>query len=38
VSGGFKRSSPFGIIGVFVVAAVVVVIALSTGSARQARS
>jgi hypothetical protein len=31
VSGGFKRSSWFGLIGVFVVAAIVVVIATSTG-------
>ncbi|MDX6602631.1 MAG: hypothetical protein QOF13_1833 [Solirubrobacterales bacterium] len=30
-SGGFKRSSLFGLIGVFVVAAVVAAIALSTG-------
>jgi hypothetical protein len=30
-SGGFKRSSRFGLIGVFVVAAVVVAIALTTG-------
>jgi hypothetical protein len=31
VSGGFKRSSWFGLIGVFVVAAIVVVIATTTG-------
>lgn len=30
-SGGFKRSSRFGLIGVFVVAAIVVVIAMTTG-------
>jgi hypothetical protein len=30
-SGGFKRSSRFGLIGVFVVAAIVVAIALTTG-------
>ncbi len=30
-SGGFKRSSRFGLIGVFVVAAIVVVIATTTG-------
>lgn len=30
-SGGFKRSSRFGLIGVFVVAALVVVIATTTG-------
>ena len=30
-SGGFKRSSRFGLIGVFVVAAVVIVIAITTG-------
>jgi hypothetical protein len=31
MSGGFKRSSRFGLIGVFVVAAIVVVIATTTG-------
>jgi hypothetical protein len=31
VSGGFKRSSRFGLIGVFIVAALVVVIATTTG-------
>jgi hypothetical protein len=31
VSGGFKRSSRFGLIGVFVVAALIVVIATTTG-------
>lgn len=31
MSGGFKRSSRFGLIGVFVVAAIVVVIATATG-------
>jgi hypothetical protein len=31
VSGGFKRSSRFGLIGVFLVAAVVIVIATTTG-------
>jgi hypothetical protein len=31
MSGGFKRSSRFGLIGIFVVAAIVVLIALSTG-------
>jgi len=30
-SGGFKRSGLFGLIGVFVVAAIVVVIALNSG-------
>jgi hypothetical protein len=30
-SGGFKRSSLFGLIGVFAVAAIVIVIAISTG-------
>jgi hypothetical protein len=31
MSGGFKRSSRFGLIGVFVVAAIIVVIATTTG-------
>jgi hypothetical protein len=31
MSGGFKRSSRFGIVGVFVVAAIVLAIALNTG-------
>jgi hypothetical protein len=31
MSGGFKRSSRFGLIGVFVVAAIVIVIATTTG-------
>lgn len=31
MSGGFKRSSRFGIVGLFVVAALVVVIAMTTG-------
>jgi hypothetical protein len=31
MSGGFKRSSRFGIVGVFVVAAIVIVIATQTG-------
>jgi len=31
MAGGFKRSSRFGLIGVFVVAAIIVVIATTTG-------
>jgi len=31
VAGGFKRSGVFGVVGVFVVAAIVIVIAMSTG-------
>ena len=38
MAGGFKRSKWFGLIGVFVVAAIVVVIALTTGAEKQTRS